>query len=94
MVTLMLMQIGWVYQEYCEEMKEQTLMMKLLVMSLGIDRMHYRLLRGWDFVNEVQFVPTVHEPRTRDGYRSSLRPDFFDHPPLGSSWRPPSPFRR
>lgn len=34
---------GWVYQKYCEAMKELALViMELLAISLGIDRMHYR----------------------------------------------------
>ncbi|KAG6717090.1 hypothetical protein I3842_04G080400 [Carya illinoinensis] len=35
--------IGWVYQRYCEAMKEVSLViMELLAISLGVDRLHYR----------------------------------------------------
>ncbi|GMY12517.1 gibberellin 20 oxidase 2-like [Fagus crenata] len=34
---------GWVYQRYCEAMKELSLViMELLAISLGVDRLHYR----------------------------------------------------
>ncbi|TKY45377.1 Gibberellin 20 oxidase 2 [Spatholobus suberectus] len=34
---------GWVYQKYCEAMKELSLViMELLAISLGVDRLHYR----------------------------------------------------
>ncbi|KAG2716186.1 hypothetical protein I3843_05G168800 [Carya illinoinensis] len=34
---------GWVYQRYCEAMKEVSLViMELLALSLGVDRLHYR----------------------------------------------------
>ena len=33
----------WVYQKYCEAMKEVSLvLMELLALSLGVDRLHYR----------------------------------------------------
>ncbi|XP_041004974.1 gibberellin 20 oxidase 1-B-like [Juglans microcarpa x Juglans regia] len=36
-------QTGWVYQRYCEAMKEVSLViMELLAVSLGVDRLHYR----------------------------------------------------
>ncbi|KAJ7957045.1 Gibberellin 20-oxidase [Quillaja saponaria] len=36
-------QTGWVYQKYCEAMKELSLViMELLAISLGVDRLHYR----------------------------------------------------
>ncbi|KAE7998369.1 hypothetical protein FH972_002921 [Carpinus fangiana] len=36
-------QTGWVYQRYCEAMKEvSVVLMELLAMSLGVDRLHYR----------------------------------------------------
>ncbi|KAK2445053.1 gibberellin 20 oxidase [Trifolium repens] len=50
---------GWVYQKYCEAMKELSLtIMELLAISLGIDRSHYRrFFEDGDSIMRCNYYP-------------------------------------
>ncbi|AES72892.2 putative ent-kaurene synthase [Medicago truncatula] len=52
-------QTGWVYQKYCEAMKELSLViMELLAISLGIDRLHYRrFFEDGDSIMRCNYYP-------------------------------------
>ncbi|RDX62935.1 Gibberellin 20 oxidase 2, partial [Mucuna pruriens] len=50
---------GWVYQKYCEAMKELSLaIMELLAISLGVDRLHYRrFFQDGDSIMRCNYYP-------------------------------------
>ncbi|KAK7350901.1 hypothetical protein VNO77_09943 [Canavalia gladiata] len=50
---------GWVYQKYCEAMKELSLViMELLAISLGVDRSHYRrFFQDGDSIMRCNYYP-------------------------------------
>ncbi|KAK9292743.1 hypothetical protein L1049_020723 [Liquidambar formosana] len=55
---------GWVYQRYCEAMNELTLViMELLAISLGVDRLHYRrFFEDGSSIIRFNYYPTCKEP--------------------------------
>ncbi|XP_019416313.1 PREDICTED: gibberellin 20 oxidase 2-like [Lupinus angustifolius] len=52
-------QTGWVYQKYCEAMKRLSLvMMELLAISLGVDRLHYKsFFEDGDSIMRCNYYP-------------------------------------
>nr|AMX81297.1 GA20 [Paeonia lactiflora] len=55
---------GWVYQSYCEAMKELSLViMELLAISLGVDRLHYRkYFKDGSSIMRCNYYPACNEP--------------------------------
>ncbi|KAK1555702.1 hypothetical protein Q3G72_030202 [Acer saccharum] len=57
-------QTGVVYQKYCEEMKRISgVMMELLAMSLGVDRLHYKkYFEDGSSIMRCNYYPSCQEP--------------------------------
>uniref|UniRef100_A0A5B7C5W7 Putative GA 20-oxidase n=1 Tax=Davidia involucrata TaxID=16924 RepID=A0A5B7C5W7_DAVIN len=55
---------GWVYQRYCEAMKELSLViMELMAMSLGVERLHYRkFFEDGSSIMRCNYYPPCKEP--------------------------------
>nr|ABQ52488.1 GA 20-oxidase [Paeonia suffruticosa] len=55
---------GWVYQSYCEAMKELSLViMELLAISLGVDRLYYRkYFKDGSSIMRCNYYPPCNEP--------------------------------